>query len=120
MFSAGNVSEKLRVAQFSCEGQIVVDLYAGIGYFTLPYLVKAGGSGAMISLTATKYASCHTKRVPCVLAICGLHLRLDLCYPALLIFCSPRLPTLPVCVRESCKCGQRTFRNLFIDAAALW
>eukprot|EP00040_Diaphanoeca_grandis_P028073 m.161211 g.161211 ORF g.161211 m.161211 type:complete len:456 (+) comp31219_c0_seq2:252-1619(+) len=42
MFSAGNISEKLRVASFNCENEVVVDLYAGIGYFTLPYLVKTG------------------------------------------------------------------------------
>lgn len=39
MFSSGNGSEKARVASFRCEGEVVVDLYAGIGYFTLPYLV---------------------------------------------------------------------------------
>ncbi|KAE8285711.1 tRNA wybutosine-synthesizing protein 2-like protein [Larimichthys crocea] len=42
MFSAGNITEKLRVAGFDCTGETVVDLYAGIGYFTLPYLVHAG------------------------------------------------------------------------------
>ncbi|KAF7228430.1 tRNA wybutosine-synthesizing protein 2 homolog [Nothobranchius furzeri] len=41
MFSAGNITEKLRVARFDCRGETVVDLYAGIGYFTLPYLVHA-------------------------------------------------------------------------------
>ncbi|XP_033751812.1 tRNA wybutosine-synthesizing protein 2 homolog isoform X2 [Pecten maximus] len=41
MFSAGNITEKLRVAGFNCAGETVVDLYAGIGYFTLPYLVHA-------------------------------------------------------------------------------
>ncbi|XP_003970200.1 tRNA wybutosine-synthesizing protein 2 homolog [Takifugu rubripes] len=41
MFSAGNITEKLRVSQFDCRGETVVDLYAGIGYFTLPYLVHA-------------------------------------------------------------------------------
>ncbi|XP_061691003.1 tRNA wybutosine-synthesizing protein 2 homolog [Syngnathoides biaculeatus] len=41
MFSAGNITEKLRVAGFDCRGETVVDLYAGIGYFTLPYLVHA-------------------------------------------------------------------------------
>ena len=40
MFSSGNVSEKMRVARFGCGGETVVDLFAGIGYFTLPYLVK--------------------------------------------------------------------------------
>lgn len=44
MFSAGNVTEKLRVAGFDCRGETVVDLYAGIGYFTLPYLVHAKAS----------------------------------------------------------------------------
>ncbi|XP_046558610.1 tRNA wybutosine-synthesizing protein 2 homolog [Haliotis rubra] len=42
MFSIGNITEKLRVAQMDCKGETVVDLYAGIGYFTLPYLVHAG------------------------------------------------------------------------------
>ncbi|XP_015926255.1 tRNA wybutosine-synthesizing protein 2 homolog [Parasteatoda tepidariorum] len=41
MFSAGNISEKLRIAQLSCEGETIVDMYAGIGYFTLPFLVHA-------------------------------------------------------------------------------
>lgn len=41
MFSAGNITEKIRVGKFNCEGQTVVDLYAGIGYFVLPYLVHA-------------------------------------------------------------------------------
>eukprot|EP00516_Mucochytrium_quahogii_P006902 CAMPEP_0203744342 /NCGR_PEP_ID=MMETSP0098-20131031/449_1 /ASSEMBLY_ACC=CAM_ASM_000208 /TAXON_ID=96639 /ORGANISM=" , Strain NY0313808BC1" /LENGTH=1459 /DNA_ID=CAMNT_0050631839 /DNA_START=263 /DNA_END=4643 /DNA_ORIENTATION=- len=44
MFSSGNISEKQRVARFPCKGSIVVDLFAGIGYFTLPYLVKAGAA----------------------------------------------------------------------------
>ena len=38
MFSAGNISEKIRVAGFRCVGETVVDLYAGIGYFTLSVL----------------------------------------------------------------------------------
>ncbi|KAK7476905.1 hypothetical protein BaRGS_00031844 [Batillaria attramentaria] len=42
MFSAGNITEKLRIAGFKCQGETVVDLYAGIGYFTLPYLVHGG------------------------------------------------------------------------------
>lgn len=29
MFSAGNITEKLRVAKFDCRGETVVDLYAG-------------------------------------------------------------------------------------------
>ncbi|XP_053554946.1 tRNA wybutosine-synthesizing protein 2 homolog [Bombina bombina] len=44
MFSAGNISEKQRVASLCCTGEVVVDLYAGIGYFTLPYLIHAKAS----------------------------------------------------------------------------
>lgn len=44
MLSPGNITEKLRIASLECAGQIVVDLYAGIGYFTLPYLVRAGAA----------------------------------------------------------------------------
>ena len=39
MFSSGNITEKLRVAEFDCRGEVVVDMYAGIGYVTLPFLV---------------------------------------------------------------------------------
>ncbi|XP_031562038.1 tRNA wybutosine-synthesizing protein 2 homolog isoform X2 [Actinia tenebrosa] len=44
MFSSGNITEKIRVGALDCSGQTVVDLYAGIGYFVLPYLVHAGAS----------------------------------------------------------------------------
>ncbi|XP_075752859.1 tRNA wybutosine-synthesizing protein 2 homolog isoform X2 [Pelodiscus sinensis] len=44
MFSPGNITEKLRVASLPCAGEVVADLYAGIGYFTLPYLVHAGAA----------------------------------------------------------------------------
>uniref|UniRef100_A0A0B7AUP4 tRNA(Phe) (4-demethylwyosine(37)-C(7)) aminocarboxypropyltransferase n=1 Tax=Arion vulgaris TaxID=1028688 RepID=A0A0B7AUP4_9EUPU len=39
MFSVGNITEKMRVANLDCRNETIVDLYAGIGYFTLPYLV---------------------------------------------------------------------------------
>ncbi|KAF9926119.1 tRNA methyltransferase tyw3 [Linnemannia zychae] len=46
MFSAGNITEKERVAKsrpiFDARDKVVVDLYAGIGYFTLVYLIHAG------------------------------------------------------------------------------
>lgn len=41
MFSSGNLSEKRRMAHLDCSDEIVVDLFAGIGYFTLPFLVRA-------------------------------------------------------------------------------
>jgi len=41
MFCVGNITEKLRVAAFDCNNEVVVDLFAGIGYFVLPYLIHA-------------------------------------------------------------------------------
>ena len=42
MFSSGNVSEKARVGRLPARGETVVDLYAGIGYWTLPLALLAG------------------------------------------------------------------------------
>lgn len=41
MFSFGNINEKMRMADLDCKNEIVVDLFAGIGYFTLPILIHA-------------------------------------------------------------------------------
>lgn len=41
MFSFGNVSEKMRMAALDCSEEVVVDLFAGIGYFTLPLLIHS-------------------------------------------------------------------------------
>ena len=40
MFSWGNPSEKLRMARLDCKNEVVVDLFAGIGYFVLSFLVR--------------------------------------------------------------------------------
>jgi tRNA wybutosine-synthesizing protein 2 len=39
MFSSGNMAERRRMATISNSREIVVDLFAGIGYFTLPIAV---------------------------------------------------------------------------------
>lgn len=39
MFSSGNMSERIRMATISKPSETVVDLFAGIGYFTLPVAV---------------------------------------------------------------------------------
>lgn len=44
MYSSGNVTERLRMGRMDCSGQTVVDLYTGIGYYTLPVLVSAGAA----------------------------------------------------------------------------
>lgn len=41
MFSQGNRTEKMRVAMLTRRGERVADMYAGIGYFTLP-VARAG------------------------------------------------------------------------------
>ena len=39
MFSSGNMDERIRIATVSNSNEVVVDLFAGIGYFTLPIAV---------------------------------------------------------------------------------
>ncbi|MDP6099072.1 MAG: methyltransferase, partial [Candidatus Thalassarchaeaceae archaeon] len=41
MFSAGNLPERGRIGNLDCSGETILDLYAGIGYYTLPLLVRA-------------------------------------------------------------------------------
>lgn len=41
MFSSGNMDERLRMANISNKNETVVDLFAGIGYFTLPMAVHS-------------------------------------------------------------------------------
>lgn len=36
MFSSGNQEERLRMATLACDGETIVDMFAGIGYFSLP------------------------------------------------------------------------------------
>ena len=41
MFCSGNVTERMRMGRQRAEGEVVVDLYCGIGYYSLPLLVHA-------------------------------------------------------------------------------
>eukprot|EP00934_Nitzschia_sp_Nitz4_P003629 Nitzschia sp. Nitz4//scaffold347_size17400//9706//11130//NITZ4_008835-RA/size17400-processed-gene-0.18-mRNA-1//-1//CDS//3329548666//3619//frame0 len=39
MFSRGNISEKIRFGKICQEGEVLLDMYTGIGYYTLPALI---------------------------------------------------------------------------------
>ena len=41
MFSSGNMDERIRLASISNENEIIVDIFAGIGYFTIPLAVHS-------------------------------------------------------------------------------
>ena len=41
MFSSGNVTERHRIGGIDMSGEIIVDAFAGIGYYTLPMLVRS-------------------------------------------------------------------------------
>lgn len=41
MFSAGNVNERRRMGEIVRRGEVIVDLFAGIGYYSLPILVHS-------------------------------------------------------------------------------
>jgi tRNA(Phe) wybutosine-synthesizing methylase Tyw3 len=42
MFCSGNVTERMRMAKQRSQGQVVVDLYCGVGYYTVPLLLHGG------------------------------------------------------------------------------
>jgi len=42
MYSSGNVTERHRIGNMDMKGETIVDCYAGIGYYTLPMLVRGG------------------------------------------------------------------------------
>lgn len=55
MFSSGNNEERLRMGTVDCSGETVVDMFAGIGYFSLP-LAKYGGPDRLIACEINELA----------------------------------------------------------------
>ena len=39
MFCSGNVTERMRMGKQEINNEIIVDLYCGVGYYTLPFLI---------------------------------------------------------------------------------
>lgn len=39
MFSSGNVDERTRMGSIECDGEVILDMFAGIGYLSLPMAV---------------------------------------------------------------------------------
>lgn len=44
MFSSGNVAERQRAGRIDATGETVIDMFAGIGYFTLPVALRSGAA----------------------------------------------------------------------------
>ncbi len=41
MYSSGNITERHRIGNIDMAGEVIVDAFAGIGYYTLPMLVRS-------------------------------------------------------------------------------
>jgi len=55
MFSRGNISEKIRFGKMVRKGESVLDMYAGIGYYTFPALIH-GQAKHVVACEWNKYA----------------------------------------------------------------
>jgi len=44
MFAAGNGTERIRFSEMDATGETVLDMFAGIGYFSIPMAKRAGPS----------------------------------------------------------------------------
>ncbi len=67
MFSSGNVDERIRMATVARPHEVVVDMFAGIGYFTLPMAVHGGANVFACEINPVAYTylkeNCMLNRV---------------------------------------------------------
>ena len=61
MFSSGNFDEKKRMGELDCTGETVVDMFAGIGYFTLP-LAKLAHAKRVIACEINPLAHSYLRK----------------------------------------------------------
>ncbi len=82
MFSKGNLNERMRIRKISKDGEIVVDMFAGIGYFSLG-IAKSHPSSTVYAIeknpTSCKYLKENVKlnKLPNVVPICGDNREVD-------------------------------------------
>lgn len=55
MFSSGNIDERIRMATAGNKGEVVVDMFAGIGYFSVPMAVYSKVNVYAIEINPTAY-----------------------------------------------------------------
>lgn len=55
MFSSGNIDERIRMAKVARKNEVVVDMFAGIGYFTLPVAVYSKSKVYACEINPTAY-----------------------------------------------------------------